>query len=213
MADDQDPRIVSFVNRAEFDNDRILTEVETYWRSLCDDGEPPLRSQIHPKKIENALEYAFIVEMITSELARIRVAGCHLSELAGTGASGLPLSCLFTMEARTELAGATRQLFSRPSVVRMDLHSRSSLGRPALAGQLLMLPLRSDMGDVTRGLGCLMTTGKVGKHQRRFTIERSTCTPLSKLLETRKKITTRPLPDYLQPKPAMDHLRLVVSND
>jgi hypothetical protein len=33
-----------------------------------------------------------------------------------------------------------------------------------------MLPLRSDLGDVSRALGCLVTHGPVGRSPRRFEI-------------------------------------------
>lgn len=33
---------------------------------------------------------------------------------------------------------------------------------------MLLLPLRSDLGDVTRALGCLIAEGEIGQGPRRF---------------------------------------------
>jgi hypothetical protein len=33
------------------------------------------------------------------------------------------------------------------------------------------LPLRDDMGDITRAVGCLVTEGHIGRTPRRFTVD------------------------------------------
>ncbi|MGR3699052.1 MAG: PAS domain-containing protein, partial [Roseovarius sp.] len=48
------------------------------------------------------------------------------------------------------------------------LHARAGLGRPEMTGRLMLWPLRSDLGDVSRALGCLVTQGEIGRASRRF---------------------------------------------
>jgi hypothetical protein len=43
----------------------------------------------------------------------------------------------------------------------------------------MLLPLRSDLGDVSRALGCLVSHGRIGRPVRRFAIARSETLPLS----------------------------------
>jgi hypothetical protein len=76
---------------------------------------------------------------------------------------------------------------------------------------MLLLPLRSDLGDVSRALGCLVVTqGRIGPAARRFNIENAQVMPLSgsahrppfSVIEgarTAPKMAARPRP----------HLRLV----
>ena len=52
----------------------------------------PRRAEIDPRGIENALEYAFILERIAPGMARIRLAGIHLSDLMGMEVRGMPLT-------------------------------------------------------------------------------------------------------------------------
>ncbi len=64
---------------------RALSQVEAYWEGLRQGRDVPMRSDIDPRGIEDALEYAFILERIAPGLARLRVAGSHLSDVMGDG--------------------------------------------------------------------------------------------------------------------------------
>ena len=51
---------------------------------------------------------------------------------------------------------------------------------------MLLLPLRSDLGDVTRALGCLIAEGEIGQGPRRFDLMEDLHFPVipgAKLLE------------------------------
>ena len=43
---------------------------------------------------------------------------------------------------------------------------------------MILLPLKSDLGDISRALGCLVAKGDMGSAPRRFEITSMTCTPL-----------------------------------
>ena len=69
-----------------FDSGRSLSPIrqaEAYWTALLTGEGVPMRSQIDPRGLENILEYTFILERIAPGLARFRLAGSHLNNLAG----------------------------------------------------------------------------------------------------------------------------------
>lgn len=165
-----DRNVVSMTNLGKERRLAPLRQVESYWRALCGADVVPLRSQIDPRGIEGALENAFLVERIAPSMAKMRVAGAHLTDLMGMEVAGMPLSALFTHDARAKLGDAVTQLFADPAVMRIELRAETGFGKPDLTGALIVMPLRSDMGDITRGLGCLVTTGRIGRTPRRFDI-------------------------------------------
>ncbi|MEM6374809.1 MAG: PAS domain-containing protein, partial [Pseudomonadota bacterium] len=161
---------------AGFEHD--VTAFVNYWQGMRRGGDVPLRSAIDPRGIESLLSNAFIAEKVTPGLARLRVAGTHLSDLMGMEVRGMPLSSLIDPAYRDQLADAMVNLFEQPAQIRLNLHAPGSARRAALAGVLLILPLRSDLGDISRALGCLVTNGAIGQAPRRFEITRCKITPL-----------------------------------
>ena len=148
----------------------VLDDVERYWDALRGERLLPLRSEVDPRGIEGALDSAFVVERIAPGIARFRLAGSHLVDLMGSEVRGMPLSVLFTGESRAELAEAVEGVFSGPETLRLTLAGERGLARPTLGAQMLLLPLRSDLGDVTRALGCLVSEGPIGRAPRRMVI-------------------------------------------
>ena len=49
----------------------------------------------------------------------------------------------------------------------------SGIGKPPLEARMLLLPLRSDFGEITRILGCFETHGSIGRAPRRFNVLRT----------------------------------------
>ena len=160
-------------------HDPALDEFLAYWQDKCRGGEPPRRSEIDPRGIEPLLTNAFICERIAPGLARLRIAGTHLSDLMGMEVRGMPLSAFFDPADRDALAQHVVRLFDAPARLRLDLAAPGGLLGPALSGTMLLLPLRSDLGDISRALGCLVTAGPVGRPPRRLRIERCCVTPLA----------------------------------
>ncbi len=161
------------VQMSERDKNRRLAplrNVESYWLGLCQDNQVPLRSQIDPRGMENALEYAFLMERIAPSMAKIRVAGSHLSDLMGMQIAGMPLSSLIAPSDRDRFGQAVTKLFGDPAIIKIDLKAEGGFGKPDLEGHMLLLPLRSDFGDMSRALGVFVSNGKIGRTPRRFTI-------------------------------------------
>jgi hypothetical protein len=155
-----------------------LHALRSYWESMRRSHIVPRRADIDPRRIEALLPNAFIAERIAPGITRLRVAGSHLSDLMGMEVRGMPLGSFIAPEARSDFALRLVDLFEAPAALRMVLRSRGSLGRPELTGTLVLLPLRSDLGDVSRALGCLVTTGQIGRPARRFEIVAARMEPL-----------------------------------
>ncbi|RKF15241.1 PAS domain-containing protein [Roseovarius spongiae] len=158
--------------------DTQLADFVRYWDSRREGGDAPYRSEIDPRGIRPLLSNALIAERIAPGIARLRVAGAHLSDLMGMEVRGMPLSAFIAPEDRDALADHLVRLFDEPATVRLTLSAPGGPGRAALGGTLVLLPLRSDLGDVSRALGCLVTHGQIGAGPRRLNIDDSMITPL-----------------------------------
>ena len=220
VSGDLELNVVSLQARSRDRQLAPLHEVERYWHSLIRDGDLPMRGDIDPRAIQNTLEYAFVGERVTDGMAKLRVAGAHLSDLLGMAVTGLPLGALFTQKARPHLAEATRRVFTAPAIVRMELTTPASVWAQRMKGDLILLPMRSDMGDVSRVLGCLVTRGEITRTPRRFDIARIRLQPIRSEADLAAPVVhddapaPAPVPTHA-PRPVArgPHLRLVVRND
>jgi len=167
---DDDTQVVSIFQYSENLRYPILDDLETYWEHLRGDRLLPDRSDINPRDIQDSLEYAFIAERIAPGIARLRLAGMHMNELLGMEVRGMPLTAFFDPSHRRLLGDALDAVFEGPEVVTLTLASAREVGKPELDAKLLLMPLRSDFGDVTRVLGALQSHGPVGRAPRRFTV-------------------------------------------
>ncbi|GAA3875779.1 PAS domain-containing protein [Celeribacter arenosi] len=147
-----------------------LKTVEAYWDGLRNGRVVPARADIDPRGMQNALEYAFILERIAPGVARFRLSGMHLTDLMGMEVRGMPLTAMFVPEARAEVGAALEAVFDTPQVTTINIRAERGIGRGAMDGQLLLCPLKSDLGDVNRVLGCLQTKGGIGRQPRRFDV-------------------------------------------
>lgn len=147
-----------------------IREVEAYWQGLRAGRLVPHRSEVDPRGIERSLEYAFILERIAPGLARLRIAGSHLSDLMGMEVRGMPLTAFFTPEARNRVADCLEQVFDGPATAELTLTAERGIGKPAIDARMILLPMKSDLGDLSRALGCLSTQGVIGRAPRRFEV-------------------------------------------
>lgn len=173
-----DTRVVSLL---QYQNDTrfpAISSLSTYWTSIRGNRAVPLRSDVDPRAIESSLEFAFILERIAPGVARFRLAGMHLNELMGMEVRGMPLTSFFVPSARSGLSQALETVFSNPATAVFSLNGDRGIGKPAIEAQMVLLPLKSDFGDVSRCLGGLVSTGPVGRAPRRFTISDTLLRPV-----------------------------------
>jgi len=145
----------------------ITASVLRYWEQTRGTRVAPARSEIDPRNIAQALEYTFVAELVTPEIARLRIAGRQFEDLLGMDPRGMPLGVYFSLDARDELALALSQV-SQGGRAQLPLRGESGLGKPGLDGLLLLLPLTDGQGRITRVLGVLETHGQIGRTPRRF---------------------------------------------
>lgn len=162
------PNILRLADYEPVQIDRIIGELRGYWEGLRQGRAIPARADVEPRGIRRALDYAFILERIAPGAARFRLAGRHLVDLMGMEVRGMPLCAFLNTSSRGRLSDVLESVFRGPQIAEITLDSPAGYGRPGLAGKMLVMPLRSDLGDVTRALGCLVAEGEIGQPPRRF---------------------------------------------
>ncbi len=195
-----------------------LQQLRAYWEGLRTGGRLPARSEIDPRGIAGALENTFLIERIAPGIAKFRLCGRHLHDLIGMEPAGMPLSVLFDPEGRTRLAVALEQVFAGPTTLELWLEAERGVGRPALAGRMLILPLLDQVGAVRLAVGGLVTAGGLGRSARRFAVTTVLAEPLPRRTGEAARL---PLPEFAEaPAPfrparpgGKPNLRLVSSRD
>ena len=147
-----------------------IAQVEAYWQALRGRRVVPRRSEVDPRGIESALEYAFILEQVAPGIGRLRIAGGHLADLLGMEVRGMPFSAFFQPEARSDLADCLAQVCTRPAMASLSVQAETGIGKPPLVARLLLLPMLGEDGAINRILGCLDSSGSIGRTPRRFVI-------------------------------------------
>nr|WP_111298669.1 PAS domain-containing protein [Paracoccus saliphilus] len=148
--------------------DRVLRDLRSYWDGIRNGRAVPARTDVDPRGIARALDYAFILERIAPGAGRLRLAGRHLIDLMGMEVRGMPVCAFLNTSSRGRFSDVLESVFKAPQIARVTLAAKAQYARPELTGQMLLLPLRSDLGDVTRALGCLVAEGDPGVAPRRF---------------------------------------------
>ena len=159
--------MVRYENETRF---QAVKQIEAYWEGLRAGRLVPLRSDINPRGIEHALEYTFILERIAPRLARFRLSGMHLNDLLGMEVRGMPFTSFFAPTARATVTATLETVFDGPQVAELTLMAKRGIGKPAMDARVILLPLRSDLDEITRIMGCLVSIGAIGRAPRRFDV-------------------------------------------
>ncbi|WP_187430738.1 hypothetical protein ROLI_020630 [Roseobacter fucihabitans] len=176
-----------------------LAQLEAYWEALRGNRLMPNRAEIDPRGIERALEYSFVIERIAPGIARLRIAGSHLSDLMGMEVRGMPLTSFITPGSRRQISDILEEVFETPATCSIQLRSEQGPGMPALEARMVLMPLKSDLGDVSRILGALVSVGDMGRSPRRFDVTRTAVRPI--IADSAKPLATKPKPAAPMPKP------------
>lgn len=179
-----------------------IRQAEAYWTALRDGAGIPRRSQIDPRGLENLLEFAFILEYVAPGIARFRLAGQHLSMLCGMEVRGMPVSALFAPISRANIAAALEHVFETPAVAELSLTSEARYGRRPIRAQMILLPLKNDLGDISRALGVVVSDCDDEGVPNRFDVSSTLFRPVSGLrYESHAADPLRPLPSGDFPPP------------
>ena len=134
--------------------DTTIDTLRNHWHSLVDGGNIPQRSQIAPREMPEILDCIFVLERLNPEDVRIRVAGLKISEMMGMEVRGQSPVNFFMDGARGRFSAVLNDVMNRPTIAHLGLATVDKMGNPGEA-EMILLPLRSDFGDVSRVIGCI----------------------------------------------------------
>ena len=132
----------------------MIQTLRSHWESLRINGGIPLRADIDPRQIPNVLDSLFIFERLNPQDVRVRIAGLTLCEMMGMEVRGQSPLSFFDDSTRRRFAAVVADVMDRPTTARLGLDTVDKMGNEARA-EMILLPLRSDFGDVTRLIGCV----------------------------------------------------------
>lgn len=155
----------------------IVSDLIRYWDGLRQGGDVPLRSDVDPREIKDALAYSFILDHTRPGTVRFRLAGQHLTQLMGMDVRGMPLRSFFELSDRKRLMEHVEMVFEGPCSLDINLVSDAQ-GRAPLDGRMTLMPLKDSDGRVSRALGIMVTDGVIGLPPRRFRIRKPSLHPI-----------------------------------
>lgn len=194
-----------------------LRQAEAYWSALLADGRLPKRSQIDPRGLEDILKFVFILERTKFQLARFRLAGGHLTKLAGMEVRGRPITSFFELAARDEIAAIVEEVLNTPAVGELALISDEPEKDAGFAARMLLLPIEGEANQGRLILGVLTTDGQVRGTNCKFSIDAKTVRKIAGIsgfdvsdAQTAKEFSEDP--SVFEHRPHR-HLRVVASRD
>ncbi|HVH03944.1 MAG TPA: PAS domain-containing protein, partial [Amaricoccus sp.] len=157
-------------------NDLMLSSLKTYWERLRAGRIAPYRAEIDPRQFESALENMFIVERLAPDNLRIRLAGMKICEMMGMEVRGMQPGFLIDDPDRDRFDRLLAVVMAEPAVIELRLAARNRAG--VYRASMLLMPLRSDFGDINRVIGCTSGEGDLFAPPLAFAIEDVTVTPV-----------------------------------
>lgn len=159
----------------------LTAELRRRWLALRDGQAVPERADVTAAGMGPVLDYAFILERIAPGSARMRLAGRNMIAVMGCEARGMPISSVLNPAWRGRFSDILETVFQGPQLAELSLFAPADChGNPACPARMLLLPLRSDLGDVSRILGCLVTETRVTSPPRRFDLMGESFEPVIK---------------------------------
>jgi len=154
----------------------MLSSLKSYWERLRAGRIAPYRAEIDPRQFESALENMFIIERLSPDNMRIRLAGMRICEMMGMEVRGMQPGFLIDEPDRLRYERLLNVVMAEPAVVELKLSADGRGGR--FRATMLLMPLRSDFGEVNRVLGCTSGQGEVVSAPLLFRIEDVAVTPI-----------------------------------
>jgi hypothetical protein len=157
-------------------NDLMLSSLKSYWERLRAGRIAPYRAEIDPRQFESALENMFIVEKLAPDNMRIRLAGMKVCEMMGMEVRGMQPGFLIDEADRVRFDRLLNVVMGEPAVVELKLEAQNRAG--IYHATMLLMPLRSDFGEVNRVLGCTSGEGELFAPPLAFAIRDVAVTPI-----------------------------------
>lgn len=177
----------------------MLTSLKSYWERLRAGRIAPYRAEIDPRQFETALENMFIIERLAPDNMRIRLAGMKICEMMGMEVRGMQPGFLIDEADRLRFERLLNVVMAEPSVVELKLSADNRAGR--YRATMLLMPLRSDFGEINRVLGCTSGQGEAFAPPVAFRIEDASVTPIE---PNQSAEALRALPGFAEEAAAFD---------
>jgi len=132
----------------------IFNNLFDHWSALRQDDSVPNRCEIDPRVFPDALENTFIFERIAKGDFRARLAGMNLCDMMGMEVRGQSAASFMQHDERDHIQKVLEQILRRPAIGELALTGRDLSG-VTYEVSMILLPLRSDMGEVNRIIGCI----------------------------------------------------------
>ena len=194
-------------------NDLMLSSLKTYWDRLRAGRVAPYRAELDPRQVESALENMFIVEKLGPDNMRIRLAGTKICEMMGMEVRGMQPDALIEDSDRIRFERLLNVVMNEPAVVELKLAAPNRAG--IYRATMLLMPLRSDFGDINRVVGCTSGEGELFAAPLAFTIDDVAVTPVEQSLSAEPR---QAMPGFADaqaefgPAPAAPKLRSIEGN-
>jgi hypothetical protein len=157
-------------------NDLMLSSLKSYWERLRAGRIAPYRAEIDPRQFESALENMFIIERLAPDNMRIRLAGMKICEMMGMEVRGMQPGLLIDEADRVRFDRLLAVVMSEPAVVELRLAAQNRAG--TYRATMLLMPLRSDFGEINRVIGCTSGDGDLYAPPLSFAIQDVAVTPV-----------------------------------
>lgn len=154
-----DDSVITLDSRRRAAGSECFATLDGHWSALADGRIMPHRNDIDPRALEPILDRCFLLEQFAPGMARFRFAGQNVADLMAMDLRGMPFSALFAADAREAVEDTLTAVFAEPARCELVVQSQRRGLRGRAAGQILILPLRDNAGEVTRAIGCLSLGG------------------------------------------------------
>lgn len=189
--------IVSLSGVRDARRNPVLDQALAYWDGIRNGRAAPSRAEIDPRGLPGILSNCFILERIAPGMGRFRVCGRHLTDVLRLELAGLPISAVLDHDSRDGFETTLEAVFSAPATARLSLESPSGYGRPPLRGQMLLMPLRDDLGAIARVLGVVTLDGAEADKPRKLVITDTRITDVPR----HRPVAQRPADMAGEPRP------------
>ena len=193
----------------------IISSLEQEWREMCGNELRPSHAGLDPLKMEDTLPFAFVLKRTGPGASRLRVAGQKIHDLFFEDLAGRNFASLFGPASAETAAELMEAAFTLPAITSFSVVAKRSLGRRPVRGQIILLPMRDQQGEVSRILGAVVTDGTACPHPLRFEIDHTQpirCDEQTGSYPDRRARSRSALPEVDANVPKHGHLRLVVNN-
>lgn len=194
-------------------NDLMLSSLKSYWDRLRAGRVAPYRAEVDPRQFEGALENTFIVEKLAPDTMRVRLAGTRICEMMGMEVRGMEPAALIDERDRVRFERLLNVVMNEPAVVEVRLAAQNRAG--VYRAMMLLMPLRSDFGDINRVMGCTSGEGDLFAAPLAFTIEDVAVTPIEPSLNVETRTAMPGFADAqaeFSPGPPAPKLRTIEGN-